>query len=112
VEWNGYQWDLGGKLNLFNIDISLGQWVGPTQDRMYKLINELGMKTFPQTTTGKKGYVYRDGSIKMYSGTIPPLPILGLLEFQTMVWGNQALVNTFPLDRDIALKDHPNAKEW
>jgi monoamine oxidase len=30
-----------------------GQWVGPTQTRMYELIGELGLETFPTFNTGK-----------------------------------------------------------
>jgi monoamine oxidase len=30
-----------------------GQWVGPTQDRMYELIAELGLETFPLYNEGK-----------------------------------------------------------
>lgn len=30
-----------------------GQWIGPTQTRMYELIEELGLETFPTWTEGK-----------------------------------------------------------
>jgi monoamine oxidase len=30
-----------------------GQWVGPTQDRMYELIAELGLETFPTHNRGQ-----------------------------------------------------------
>ncbi|MBS1837066.1 MAG: flavin monoamine oxidase family protein [Actinobacteria bacterium] len=30
-----------------------GQWVGPTQNRMYELIDELGLETFPTYNTGE-----------------------------------------------------------
>jgi len=100
VEWNNYCWDLGG------------QWVGPTQDRMYKLLENLEMKTFPQNLEGSKGFMYKDGSVKHYSGLIPPLSIHGLLEFQFILWDIEATQKSFPLNRDIDLWDHPKAKEW
>ena len=30
-----------------------GQWIGPTQDRMYELVGELGLETFPLYNDGK-----------------------------------------------------------
>lgn len=30
-----------------------GQWIGPTQNRMYELIDELGLETFPTYNTGE-----------------------------------------------------------
>ena len=46
------------------------QWVGPTQDRMYDLIEELGLQTFPTHTEGKNLFEHR-GRVSRYSGTIP-----------------------------------------
>lgn len=38
-----------------------GQWLGPTQDRMYELADEYGVKTFPTQLFGKGQYHYLDG---------------------------------------------------
>ncbi|MBO1307082.1 FAD-dependent oxidoreductase [Enterococcus sp. 669A] len=38
-----------------------GQWLGPTQDRMYELADEYGVKTFPSQLFGKGQYHYLDG---------------------------------------------------
>lgn len=42
-----------------DIQIDLGgQWIGPTQDRMYELVEKYGLKTFPTQLFGKSQYHY------------------------------------------------------
>ena len=48
-----------------------GQWVGPTQDRVLRLIGQLGLETFPTYVDGENVY-YRSGQRQTYTGTIPP----------------------------------------
>jgi monoamine oxidase len=55
------------------------QWVGPTQDRLYALIAELGLETFPTHTEGKNLFERR-GRVRPYSGTIPRANPAGLAE--------------------------------
>src|SRR3712207_5679967 len=51
--------------------VELGaQWVGPTQDRVLKLISELGLETFATYTAGENVFE-RGGRLGKYSGTIP-----------------------------------------
>jgi monoamine oxidase len=60
--------------------VELGaQWVGPTQDRMYALIDELGLETFPTHTAGKNVFERR-GRLRRYSGTVPRANPIGLAE--------------------------------
>ena len=47
-----------------------GQWVGPTQDRVLALIDELGLKTFDTYIDGKNVY-YRDGTRTALHGADP-----------------------------------------
>src|SRR5215216_5386607 len=47
-----------------------GQWVGPTQDRMYELISELGLETFATYGEGENLFEHGD-SVRRYKGTIP-----------------------------------------
>jgi monoamine oxidase len=47
-----------------------GQWVGPTQNRVLKLIRELGLTTFPTYSDGLN-LTERRGKLSRYSGTIP-----------------------------------------
>ncbi|MGW0162582.1 flavin monoamine oxidase family protein [Mycobacterium sp. NPDC003323] len=54
-----------------------GQWVGPGQDRVLALLDELGLDTFKTFVDGQSLY-HRNGTSKRYDGTIPPLspPVL------------------------------------
>ncbi len=55
-----------------------GQWIGPTQTRVAKLAEELGVSTYKTFTTGRK--LLELGALRSsYSGTIPSLPILSLV---------------------------------
>ena len=56
-----------------------GQWVGPTQDRLYALAAELGVATFPTHSDGDN-LLRVDGKLRRYSGTIPRLGPLALLD--------------------------------
>ncbi|OSC41882.1 flavin monoamine oxidase family protein [Mycobacterium decipiens] len=47
-----------------------GAWVGPTQDRVYALMHEFGVKTFKQYHDGEAMLVV-DGKQYRYEGTIP-----------------------------------------
>ena len=47
-----------------------GQWVGPTQDRVLALLDELGIATFPTFDEGRS-VLELDGRLRHYSGTIP-----------------------------------------
>jgi monoamine oxidase len=47
-----------------------GQWVGPTQDRVLALADELGVETFPTFDEGKSVLEF-EGRRRRYSGTIP-----------------------------------------
>ena len=49
-----------------------GQWIGPTQDRMYALAAEAGIEIFPTHVTGKN-LLELGGKVRRYTGTIPRL---------------------------------------
>jgi monoamine oxidase len=55
------------------------QWVGPTQDRVLRLIGELGLETFPTHAAGANLFE-RGGRLSPYSGTIPRTNPVGLAE--------------------------------
>jgi monoamine oxidase len=55
-----------------------GQWIGPTQRRMRRLVDELSLRTFRTHTEGERLFV-QDGRRATYRGTIPPLPLHTLL---------------------------------
>src|SRR5688500_16723548 len=56
-----------------------GQWIGPTQDRVAALADEVGVETFPTNTDGANR-VRIDGRLRRYEGTIPKLGPLVLLD--------------------------------
>jgi monoamine oxidase len=56
-----------------------GQWVGPTQDRVLALIEELGLETFPTRTEGQN-VIDANGRLRRYRGTIPKLSPLVLAD--------------------------------
>ena len=55
-----------------------GQWVGPQQKRIMKMLGELGLETFPQYTEGFQ-LLEMGGKVGKYKGVIPRLPIFALL---------------------------------
>lgn len=58
-----------------------GQWLGPTQPRMQRLVRELGLATFPTFHDGKK--VLATGTrVRHYSGAIPSMHPLGLIQLE------------------------------
>ncbi len=56
-----------------------GQWVGPTQNRVLALIEELGLETF-QTYDEGRNLFERKGTLSSYKGTIPKMNPLALAE--------------------------------
>ena len=51
-----------------------GQWIGPTQDRVRRLAQELGVATFPQYHQGRK-LLSLGGRVTTYEGVIPDASI-------------------------------------
>ncbi len=58
-----------------------GQWIGAGQHRVAGLAGELGLETFPTHEQGRKVLVL-GGEVRTYSGTIPRLDPLSLIEMQ------------------------------
>ena len=77
-----------------------GQWIGPTQNRMYELIAELGLETFPTYNDGEHvvslgGKTSRMGSNR---GAVPKLNPFVLADLAQGLARFQRLANTVPLD--------------
>ncbi len=77
-----------------------GQWIGPTQDHLAALADELGVRRFRTYTTGQ-GIELRDGSRNPYVGLIPTSDPDGAAE------GIAAM-----LDLDLAALDVPLDRPW
>jgi monoamine oxidase len=80
---------IGGRVYTHQLDektaIDLGgQWIGPTQDQMYKLVEEYGIKTFPTYDKGKN-ILYLNRKIKTYKGLIPRIDPLSLISLDRTI---------------------------
>ncbi|WP_395656586.1 flavin monoamine oxidase family protein [Nocardioides sp.] len=71
-----------------------GQWVGPTQDRMYELIAELGLETIPTYNDGDIvfGLGRRTGRLAGRKGAVPRLNPFAVADLAqgTVRWGRLA----------------------
>ena len=74
-----------------------GQWIGPTQDRVARLADELGVRTFPQHHAGKK-LIVRGGAVARYRGFLPRLPALDRAELVLRLVQLERLCRKVPLD--------------
>ncbi|XP_071820900.1 amine oxidase [flavin-containing] A-like isoform X1 [Apostichopus japonicus] len=83
--------------------------IGSKQVEIMNLIGELGLETYEHYDEGKKYWQLPNGSIKSYSGKIPPLPytsLVDVLRYFNKVDGMQGKVNL----EDA--KATPKADEW
>lgn len=102
---------VGGRIYTKQIDektyVDLGgQWIGPTQDRVYALANEFNIKIFPSYHTGTHLVVLQD-KLKYYQGLIPNVDFLSLLNLDFVVKKLNRLSKTISLSEPWA---SPNAK--
>jgi monoamine oxidase len=74
-----------------------GEWIGPTQDRLAARANELGVGTFPTWGEGENLIEY-GGSLRRYTGTIPRINPLVLLEVERTQRRLNRLARKVPLD--------------
>ena len=85
-----------------------GEWIGEGQPRIYQLLKELGLRTFPTYDTGMK-VLEVGGRTSTYRGTIPRMAPWKLLQIQLAIWTVDAFANRV----DIANAwDHPKAARW
>ncbi|MCA9592676.1 MAG: FAD-dependent oxidoreductase [Myxococcales bacterium] len=96
-----------GQLEGAEVDYG-GEWIGAGQPRMYALLKELGLSTFPTFDTGKKILEMR-GRISTYSGTIPWMAPWKLAQMQAAIWSIDALARR--LD-PVEPWSHPRAAAW
>lgn len=74
-----------------------GQWVGPTQDRLYALARELGIATFDTYDEGDD-VLHRDGELTRYQGETFGLPPHVLAELGVAQMRIGRLSKSVPLD--------------
>jgi monoamine oxidase len=85
-----------------------GEWIGVGQPRIYQLIKELGLRTFPTYDTGKKVLEIRN-KVSSYSGTIPRMAPWKLIQIQVAIWQIDAWSNRLDLTNPWS---HPEAERW
>lgn len=86
-----------------------GAWVGPTQDRIYALMDEFGVSTFKQYTGGQAMMVV-GGKQYRYRGTIPwSMSPWASLNLGAGFYGISRLCKSIPLDAPWEAK---NAAKW
>lgn len=78
-----------------------GQWIGPTQNRMYELVAELGLETFPTHNVGEHVTVLggRTGRLASHRGAVPRLNPMVLADLFQGLWRFGRLAGAVPLDR-------------
>lgn len=85
-----------------------GQWIGPLHDRMFALIDELGLSTFPTYTEGKTIYLHR-GKRKTFRGSVPSISPLALADFAQASTRLEWMAKKVPIDRPW---EAPKAVAW
>jgi monoamine oxidase len=104
---------VGGRLdnhqfaNGETVDIG-GQWLGPGQDRLYRLVAETGGSTFPVYHAGNH-ILWRKGERAFYRGTIPNINPVLLAELGWLMWRFEHLAAQISTDNPMG---HPSAQEW
>ena len=73
-----------------------GEWIGPAQLRVNKLVAELGLETFPTYNEGENILDLR-GKVKRYTGEIPPLPKAALVDLAQSQLRFDRLAKRIPL---------------
>src|SRR5581483_5975101 len=73
-----------------------GTFVGPTQDAVRALADELGIPTVPTYHDGANLIRWR-GAVRSYSGTIPRLSLGGLIDIGRVRWQFERIARTVSL---------------
>jgi monoamine oxidase len=85
-----------------------GAFVGPTQNHILALAQELGVPTFLEYNTGKSVYVSSTTGRQEYDGTVPPDPLI-LPDAAVLL----QQIDSFAAEIDVAAPwAHPRAQEW
>lgn len=85
-----------------------GQWIGPTQLRMAKLVAELGLETFPTYNTGEHLLRFGDRQAR-YRGTIPRVGPLVLVDIGQAQARFDRMARRVPLEAPWAAD---RAEDW
>lgn len=106
---------LSGPVGRATFDLG-GQWLGPAQQRVLALVEELGVQTFPTWHQGTK-ILEIDGVRSTYEGSIPSLPLLSLLNLELTLRLVEHLRRKVPADHparaeDAEALDRQSVESW
>lgn len=85
-----------------------GQWIGPTQDRLAALAEEVGATTFPTYNEGKN-IEYYHGERFVYEGTVPMGDPIAMMESIEALLELNLMAGEVPLEAPWTA---PRAAEW
>ena len=74
-----------------------GEWIGPGQLRVNKMVAELGLETFPTYCDGEN-LLDLHGRVKRYTGEIPPLPVAALADLGQSQFRFDRLAKRVPVE--------------
>ncbi|HEU0032774.1 MAG TPA: flavin monoamine oxidase family protein [Kofleriaceae bacterium] len=82
-----------------------GQWMGDQHHRLRALAAELGVESFAQHAKGKKILARGDGKLVTFSGFLPKIGLLPLLELGGVLRKLERLAKGVPLADPMATRD-------
>jgi monoamine oxidase len=85
-----------------------GQWIGPTQDRMYALAREYGVEWYPTYNQGKN-ILDLNNKLRSYKGLIPRMDAISLINIDLVLRRLESMAKSVPLDTPWRA---PKAQEW
>ncbi|UJP63614.1 flavin monoamine oxidase family protein [Mongoliitalea daihaiensis] len=91
----------------FYLDLG-GQWIGPTQDRMYELCREYGVDYFETYDEGKN-LLDLNKKIRSYAGLIPKMDIISLVNLDWLMKKMEKMAASIDPSSPWT---HPEAKEY
>lgn len=89
------------------VDIG-GQWIGPTQVRMYELAKEHGISWYDTYNQGKN-ILDLNKTIRTYTGLIPKMDVASLINIDYVLKKLDRLAKQVPVDKPWSI---PQAKKW
>lgn len=85
-----------------------GQWIGPTQDRMYELAKEYGVSWYETYNEGKN-ILDLNKTIRTYTGLIPKMDVASLINIDYLLKKLERLAQRIPLESPWSASQ---ASEW
>lgn len=85
-----------------------GQWIGPTQDRMYQLAKEYGVSWYETYNEGKN-ILDLNKTIRTYTGLIPKIDVASLINIDYLLKKLERLAKQVPLESPWSAH---KASEW